>query len=125
MLEWIVPSAENLPPHNIAAIVFHLGSEASGKTVPDGTGEAIKKLSEPIFCHVIVPLLTQALGNSDLNETNDNMIVGRCSTSQRLVALSLRALEQWCSVLNLEIVELKRICDKSSQVSLISSISLY
>ena len=122
-LEWLIPSATSMPPFSVIAIALHLGDEGLSNTVPVGTGEMLTHLSPPLVAKVIGPTLCEALRESDQSDTHISIIRGPADAvsttnyNHRLSALSLRALERWCTAVDLRVVDLWNIC-KDSEVSL-------
>jgi hypothetical protein len=101
VMDWIVPSVENLPPLAVAAVTLNLAHEASNKGAPAGTKEALKTLSNPIIAQVLGVLLSEATQESDSKTQYDN---------RHLLVLSLKALQQWCAVLELSATQVKHVC---------------
>ncbi len=108
--EWIIPSRSNMPPFSVSSIISHLAAEATGKYAPSGTMDTVKRLFEPLISNVIVIMLAESVGNSDHSESG----VGgnHRKTSQRIAAMTIRALDKWCSATICSISNLKKICQK-------------
>ncbi len=102
--DWIVPSKNNLPPFSVASIIYHLASEAIGKSAPAGTRDAVKKIFDPVVSKVLAPMLQEAVRESE----------GDRASSHRIAAMTLKALESWCATTSCSICKLKQICQRVS-----------
>jgi hypothetical protein len=102
ILGWIIPMIHNLPPFAVASIVYHLAVETLGKGAPSGSLETLKnKLFEPCISKILAPMLLQSVG--------DNEEEGNRSISHRSAAMTLKAIERWCSAAGCNILRLKTI----------------
>jgi hypothetical protein len=115
VLEWIVPSVNNMPPFSVAAVIYHLASESMGKSAPGGTKDALKKLLDPVLSKILAPLLQEAVRESDHGDTGIDMIAdesGDRAQSHRIAAMTLKALERWCAATACNIGQVKQTCRK-------------
>ena len=119
-LEWLIPSATSMPTFSVVTIILHLGNEALSNTVPQGTNEMLRSLTPPLIVQVATPILSEALRESDTAGADKTSMEGNdtpmINFNHRLSALTLRALERWCTVVNLRIKELEEL-SRTSEVS--------
>ena len=112
VLDWIIPSLNNLPPFSVAAVVYHLAAEALGKSAPAGTKLALQQLFDPVLSKVLAPMLQEAVNDSDNGDDgNDGMgVVGDRTNSHRIAAITLKALERWCAATACSISRVRQVC---------------
>jgi len=123
--DWIVPSIESLPPYAVVAMMSHISIEAMGKGCPVGTKAVIQSLLETVLKKAVGPLMTDALRESDggysVLEIRDTAPSG-AKMSQRIAALSFRALESWCRSTSTGIVQLRQIFS-STNINILETIA--
>jgi len=132
VLGWIVPSFRNLPPFAVAAVILHLANEAMGKSAPCGTKEILGCLKHEVFPNILYPLLEDSLRDSEVEQVRntsglvDNKNICSLITSQRLVVITLKALERWSLLLDLSLIQFNtfQVAKKVNMVDLIND-SLY
>lgn len=105
MKEWIIPSVPSLPPFAIACVTYHLAIEALSKTCPAGTKDMVQSLSHPVVGTVLAPVLVEAIAENSTDCPNHEW---NC----RVAAVSIRALERWCTATDLSLPQIKHICAK-------------
>lgn len=124
--DWIVPSIESLPPYAVVAMMSHISVEAMGKGCPVGTKAVVQSLLETVLKKAVGPLMTDALRESDGGDSalgiGDTAPSG-AKMSQRIAALSFKALESWCKSTSTGIVQLRQIFS-STNVSEVSFLQL-
>jgi len=115
VLNWIVPSMNNMPPFSIAAVVYHLASESINKSAPVGTNDNMKALLDPIVSKILAPMVQEAIRESD----HGNDVVNKSSVEtggraqcHRIAAMTLKSLERWCAATTCSIAQVKQICRK-------------
>lgn len=106
---WIVPSINNLPPLSVAAIIYHLASEAMGKNAPIGTRDALRKMFESVISKVLAPMFQEAVRDSDNGSDSGSMMGGR-ARSHRMAAITLKAMDRWCAATSCSISRMKKVC---------------
>ena len=107
--DWIVPSIDSFPPFAVVAILSHIAEEAMGKGRPAGTKTVIKALAPSVFKSALGPLLIVALRESDAMVDDSTASAGGNNMNHRISALALRALESWCKVTSIGMVQLRQI----------------
>jgi hypothetical protein len=108
MLEWIIPSVQTLPPFAVACVIFHLGIEATRKVSPAGTKDLLQRMSGAIMAIVLAPVLCDAV-----QESGEARGVGsNHERHSRVAAVSIRAIERWCSATDLSLPQIKHVCSK-------------
>jgi hypothetical protein len=117
MVEWVIPSARSLPPYSVASVTCHLAIEALRQGAPAGTRDVLQRLSHPVVAMVLAPVLVDAV--SDGREAPDGLSTRDQTT--RVAAVSICALERWCTVTDMSLPQIKHICAKV-QVSPMNSI---
>jgi hypothetical protein len=121
--EWIVPSSQHLPPFCLTCITLHLAKEAScQRLAPAGIQNALQQLSTVVMAGVLAPVLTDAIKESSANgyastykTASTSFLSNGLSVKEmndRIAALSLRAMNQWCAVTDLSLAQIKHICTK-------------
>lgn len=104
MKEWIIPSLPTLPQFAVACVTYHLALESLSKASPAGTKDVLQRISHPVVGSVITPVLAEAIA-----ETADSP---NHEWNCRVAAISLRALERWCTATDLSLPQVKHICAK-------------
>lgn len=124
VMDWIVPSVDNMPPFSVAAVTLHLASEAMIKSAPAGTKEVLKNLSPAVVAQILAPLLADAIRESDVSHGcgHGQATVMSQNNNQRLASLLLRAFERWCSAMDISITQLRKLCI-GSQVNIVEVMS--
>ena len=110
VLDWIVPSVDNLPPFSVASVTFHLASEALETSAPAGTRNVLKELFRHVVSKVLAHMLTESIRNCDsssstLNKNSRHM-------SHRITSMIFNALERWSAAMNCTLREVKQICQQ-------------
>lgn len=108
--EWIVPSAQSLPPFFLSSVIFHIALEASRKTAPRYTLDTLQQLSATVMATVLAPVLVDAI-----KEQRSNITVNADSSHERnnrVAALCLQAMNQWCRLTDLSLPQIKHVCNK-------------
>lgn len=108
MVEWVIPSVRSLPPYSVASVTCHLAIEALRKGAPAGTRDVLQRLSQSVVAIVLAPVLVEAVSDG---RDFSNSISNRDQTT-RVAAVSLRALERWCTVTDMSLPQVKHICVK-------------
>lgn len=110
MKEWIIPSLPTLPQFAVACVTYHLALESlSSKASPAGTKDVLQRISHPVVGSVITPVLAEAIAETSSSDSNTpNNHEWNC----RVAAISLRALERWCTATDLSLPQVKHICAK-------------
>jgi hypothetical protein len=108
MVEWVIPSAQALPPYSVASVICHLAIEALRKGAPAGTRDVLQRLSHPVVAMVLAPVLVDAI--SDGRESSEG--ISTRDQTNRVAAVSIRALERWCTVTDMSLPQIKHICAK-------------
>lgn len=106
---WIIPSFHNLPSFSVAAVVRHLGSEATRTCAPAGTKDMLQTLSVSAMSIVLVPTLAQAVSD---NTNEAQSLPTPHQESSVVAAMALRAVSAWCDATNLSLPQIKHICSK-------------
>lgn len=109
--EWILPSAVNLPPFCLSCVALHLGFEASRKSAPAGTQDMLQQVSSVVMAGVLAPVLSEAIKESNSN-TEATSGMAYHERNCRVAALSLKAVDQWCSATDLSLAQIRHVCNK-------------
>eukprot|EP00934_Nitzschia_sp_Nitz4_P000247 Nitzschia sp. Nitz4//scaffold384_size14786//6076//10073//NITZ4_008916-RA/size14786-snap-gene-0.0-mRNA-1//1//CDS//3329549943//247//frame0 len=115
--EWIVPSSSTLPPFCLSCISLHLAEEASRRTAPVGSYDALQQLSSVVMAAVVAPVLAESVkeSNSEDEKAKTTAMSNGLSLQEfnsRVVVLCLQAMKQWCNVTDLSLPQIKHICGK-------------
>lgn len=108
VLEWIIPSINNMPSFSVAAVIYHLASESLGKSAPAGTKDALKNLFNPVLSQILAPMLQESVRESDHGNNGANE--GERTQTHRIAAMALKALERWCAATSCSIGNVKQTC---------------
>jgi hypothetical protein len=142
LLDWIIPSQQQLPPYSWVCLVqcvaqevdYQSSSSSSLLWTPAGTRATLQQCSASVCTQLLGPVLQQTISNSNHNNHNSNYeeqedIISDTSTSTStstlqqqqqqqqqqqhvIAATALRALQAWCQATDLSVAQVQHLCSK-------------
>lgn len=110
--EWILPSAVNLPPLCLSCVILHLALETSRTAAPAGTQDMLQRISGVVMAGVLAPVLSEGVKESNSNTEKTSGGISYHERNSRIAALTLRAMDHWCTATDLSLAQIRHVCSK-------------
>jgi hypothetical protein len=132
LLDWMIPSSQQLPSYSLACIVMNIAEEATsaipvkgGSTSSPSLLPTLQQLSMPVVTQLLGPVLQLCIQNQpqhdddddDDDQDDDNHNINHMMITTTVVT-ALQALQAWCTVTDLSIAQVQHLCTSKVRVSI-------
>jgi hypothetical protein len=127
ILDWMIPSSQQLPRYSLACIVRSIAQEVTATMPVNGQVVStssvpllptLQQLSMPVMTQLLGPVLQLCVHNQQTKEDdqdNDSPNVSNIMLATTVVT-ALQALQAWCTVTDLSIAQVQHLCNSKVRV---------